>query len=91
MSKIRRPSLTVPSAAAFVKSTLGSIGLARGAQGRSYESTPYPAHAVMDYAVGLAGGASESLAVGVINSMHKDIRKRALRKKERESLKDKAQ
>jgi 17beta-estradiol 17-dehydrogenase / very-long-chain 3-oxoacyl-CoA reductase len=84
MSKIRKPSLTVPTPAKFVKSTLGSIGAARGAQGRLYESTPYPAHAVMDYAVGLAGNASENIAVSIIHSMHKDIRKRALKKKERQ-------
>lgn len=83
MSKIRKPSLTVPTPAAFVKSTLGAIALPRGAQGRSYESTPYPAHAAMDYAVGAFGSASENLAIGVINAMHKDIRSRALRKKSR--------
>lgn len=81
MSKIRRSSITIPTAKAFVRSVLSSIGLQRGAQGRPYDSTPYPSHALMDYVVGLFGGASESLGVGVVLSMHKDIRKRALRKK----------
>ncbi|BEJ10980.1 hypothetical protein CspHIS471_0104020 [Cutaneotrichosporon sp. HIS471] len=84
MSKIRKASLTVPTAEKFVKSTLGSIGAARGAQGRMYESTPYPAHAAMDYVVGIGGNVTENIAVGVIHSMHKDIRKRALKKKQRE-------
>ncbi|KAL1407346.1 hypothetical protein Q8F55_006768 [Vanrija albida] len=87
MSKIRRASITVPTAKAFVASTLGSIGLARGAQGRPYDSTPYPSHALLDYVVGLFGGVSEAIGVGVILSMHKDIRKRALRKKAREAEK----
>ncbi|BEI79908.1 hypothetical protein CcaverHIS002_0104370 [Cutaneotrichosporon cavernicola] len=84
MSKIRKASLTVPTPEKFVKSTLGSIGAARGAQGRMYESTPYPAHAAMDYVVGIGGNVTENIAVGVIHSMHKDIRKRALKKKQRE-------
>lgn len=83
MSKIRKSSITVPTAKDFVKSTLGSIGLQRGAQGRRYDSTPYPSHAIMDYVVGLFGGFSEGLGVGVILGMHKDIRKRALRRKAR--------
>lgn len=87
MSKIRRASITVPTAKAFVSSTLGSIGLARGAQGRPYDSTPYPSHALLDYFVGLFGSTSEAIGVGVILSMHKDIRKRALRKKAREAEK----
>ncbi|TXT13106.1 hypothetical protein VHUM_01507 [Vanrija humicola] len=87
MSKIRKASITVPTAQAFVASTLGSIGLARGAQGRPYDSTPYPSHALLDYVVGLFGGVSEAIGVGVILSMHKDIRKRALRKKAREAEK----
>jgi len=91
MSKIRKSSITVPTAAAFVKSTLSSIGLQRGAQGRPYDSTPYPSHAVLDYVVGLFGGFTEQIGVGVILSMHKDIRKRALRKKDREAAKVKAQ
>ncbi|GMK58435.1 hypothetical protein CspeluHIS016_0504670 [Cutaneotrichosporon spelunceum] len=84
MSKIRKPSLTVPTAQTFVKSTLGAIGAERGAQGRMYESTPYPAHAVMDYAISFGGHLAENFAVGFVHSMHVKIRKRALKKKQRE-------
>ena len=87
MSKIRRTSMTVPSPKAFVKSALNSINLSKGAQGRSAEITPYYSHAIMDYFVGLFGSLSENAAIGVIDSMHRDIRKRALRKKEREAKK----
>jgi hypothetical protein len=52
MSKIRRPSMMVPTPQTFVSSTLKSIGLNRGAQSRVYESTPYWTHAAMDYIVG---------------------------------------
>jgi 17beta-estradiol 17-dehydrogenase / very-long-chain 3-oxoacyl-CoA reductase len=41
----------VPTATAFAQTTLRSIGLNRGAQGRVYESTPYWSHAAMDYVV----------------------------------------
>ncbi|KAI9639145.1 putative 3-ketoacyl-CoA reductase [Dioszegia hungarica] len=85
MSKIRRASLLVPSAPAFVSSTLGSIGQSRGAQGRAYECTPYPTHALVDYGVGLLGWVSELGAMKVVKGMHVDIRKRALRKREREA------
>lgn len=83
MSKIKRPSLTVPTPKPFVKSVLGSIGNPVGAAGRKHESTPYPAHAIMDYAVGMGGYFTENIGMKVVDGMHKDIRKRALRKKAR--------
>ncbi|WWC69870.1 long-chain 3-oxoacyl-CoA reductase [Kwoniella pini CBS 10737] len=83
MSKIRRSSALVPTPASFVKSTLSSIGQPRGAQGRPYERTPFWSHALLDYAVGFAGYISEISGIKVIDSMHKDIRKRALKKAER--------
>jgi 17beta-estradiol 17-dehydrogenase / very-long-chain 3-oxoacyl-CoA reductase len=55
MSKIRRSSALVPNPAQFVKSALGSIGLARGAQGRANESTPWWTHALLDYVVAKTG------------------------------------
>ncbi|WRT66696.1 long-chain 3-oxoacyl-CoA reductase [Kwoniella shivajii] len=84
MSKIRRSSALVPTPANFVRSVLSSFGLPRGAQGRPYERTPFWTHAFLDYVVGFAGYLSEVTGIKVINSMHKDIRKRALRKAERE-------
>lgn len=55
MSKIRRPSLLIPTAPAFVRATLASLGQARGAAGRPYTSTPYWSHAVFDWAMGTFG------------------------------------
>jgi 17beta-estradiol 17-dehydrogenase / very-long-chain 3-oxoacyl-CoA reductase len=85
MSKIRKSSLTVPTPPAFVKSVLGSIGNPVGALGRKHESTPYPAHAIMDYAVGMGGYFTENIGMKVVDSMHKDIRKRALRKRAKQA------
>ncbi|KAK8864710.1 long-chain 3-oxoacyl-CoA reductase [Kwoniella newhampshirensis] len=80
MSKIRKSSALVPTPASFVRSVLTSIGLPRGAQGRPHERTPFWTHAILDYLVGFAGYVSEMAGIKVITSMHKDIRKRALRK-----------
>lgn len=81
MSKIRKSSLFIPTPKTFVRSTLSSIGLPVGAQGRKHESTPYGPHALMDYVTGIAGYFSENIAMKVVDRMHRDIRKRALRKR----------
>lgn len=60
MSKIRKSSALVPTPDAYVRATLDSIGLSRGAQGRAYESTPFWTHALMDYVVGFV---PESIAI----------------------------
>jgi 17beta-estradiol 17-dehydrogenase / very-long-chain 3-oxoacyl-CoA reductase len=85
MSKIRRASLSAPSAKDFVRSTLSSIGLSGGAQGRAYEMTPYWVHALLDYFAGIGGYATEVTAMKVVDYIHKDLRKRALRKRAREA------
>ncbi|WVR06752.1 long-chain 3-oxoacyl-CoA reductase [Kwoniella sp. DSM 27419] len=87
MSKIRKASPFVPYPSSFVHSVLTSIGLPRGAQGRPHERTPFWSHALLDYVVGFAGYVSEMAGIKVILSMHKDIRKRALKKAQREGKK----
>lgn len=87
MSKIRKSSPFVPTPAPFVRSTLNSIGLPRGAQGRPHERTPFWSHAILDYVVGFAGYVSEMAGIKVILGMHKDIRKRALKKAARDEKK----
>ena len=91
MSKIRKTSLFVPSAEGFVKSTLSSLGLPRGAQGRAHEMTPYWSHALQDYMAWLFGYLSDAIAMKVIESMHKEIRKRALRKRAKDTGKGKVE
>lgn len=84
MSKIRKPTMLVPTAGAFVDATLSSLGLARGAAGRPFTSTPFWSHAVFDWALATFGLGGR-FAMGKGLAMHKDIRKRAIRKKERQA------
>ncbi|KAL3953872.1 hypothetical protein ACCO45_011828 [Purpureocillium lilacinum] len=72
MSKVRRPSLLIPNARNFVKSALGKIGLG-GYQTAPNTYTP--------------GGATPPITIWYNKKMHVDIRKRALRKREREAKK----
>lgn len=83
MSKIRRPSLLVPSARSFVKVTLSRLGRTGGAQGWAYTSTPYWSHALGQWLLAFVGFTGE-MVVKRNRLMHEAIRKRALRKKERE-------
>ena len=91
MSKVRRASALVPTPRAFVRSALASVGRTGGAQGFAYAGTPYWSHALMQWGVGaLLGGFTGGLAVGQNRVMHEAIRKRALRKVEREGGKKSA-
>lgn len=51
MSKIRRASAMVPTPKTYVKSVLSKVGLACGAIKTPYTSTPYWAHATMEFAL----------------------------------------
>ncbi|CAG9974078.1 unnamed protein product [Clonostachys byssicola] len=86
MSKIRRPSLLVPNARNFVRSALGKVGLG-GFQAASNTYTPWWSHAFLVWVVETIPGIYGSITLGQTKSMHKDIRRRALRKKEREAKK----
>lgn len=84
MSKIRRPSLLVPSARAFAKVVLSRLGRTGGAQGWAYTSTPYWSHALSQWILTFVGFTGEWV-VQRNKVMHEAIRKRALRKREREA------
>ncbi|KAI8622486.1 3-ketoacyl-CoA reductase [Chytriomyces sp. MP71] len=75
MSKIRKPTWTTPTAKQFVKAALKNVG-------KSIDSTPYPSHAIINWILSFV---PESFLVDYSNQMHIDIRKRALKKKEREA------
>jgi len=79
----------VPSPKQFVKAALGSIGRSGGSQGVAYTGTPWWAHGIMQWTIkNLApGGQMGSFVLGKNKTMHEDIRKRALRKAEREGKK----
>lgn len=84
MSKIRRPTPTIPNPRRFVRSVLGKVGRSGGAQGWAYTSTPYWAHGLMQWGLAATVGLTGSWIVEYNHGMHQSIRKRALRKAERE-------
>ena len=85
MSKVRKPSLFIPNPRAFVKATLSKIGRSGGAQKYAYTSTPYWSHGVMQYLIGMIGVPTGHYAVTKNRVVHEGIRKRALKKREREN------
>lgn len=86
MSKIRRASLLIPTAPAFVRSALGKVGRG-GYQTASSTYTPWWAHSAMVWVIESVTGVFHPIVLGQNKSMHVDIRRRALRKLERESKK----
>lgn len=89
MSKIRRASAMVPTPKAFVKAALGKIGVRAGSQDIAYTSTPYWSHAFFQWSINnlAPGGQMGKFVLGRNNVMHQQIRKRALRKAERDAKK----
>ncbi|KAK4548268.1 hypothetical protein LTR36_010138 [Oleoguttula mirabilis] len=88
MSKIRRSSAMVPTPKQFVRAALGKIGRSGGAQGVAATSTPYWAHGIMHWAItSLTPGPMNKYVIDVNKKMHEDIRRRALRKAERDGKK----
>lgn len=87
MSKLRKASPLVPMPATYVRSVLGKVGLACGAAftGRPATSTPYWSHAMADWLIGSVGWVG--LFVEYTHGLHKSIRVRALKKKERDAKK----
>ncbi|KAF9280017.1 hypothetical protein BGZ68_007558 [Mortierella alpina] len=82
MSKIRRPSITAPLPKAYVRAVLSKIGVPGGAS-TPYTSTPFYSHAIANWLI--ENVFSRSFWVGYNYDLHVDIRKRALRKREREA------
>ncbi|KAG6837808.1 hypothetical protein H0H93_016176 [Arthromyces matolae] len=87
LSKIRKSSALIPEPAPFVRSVLSKIGLACGAaySGRPGTSTPYWSHALLDFSMTVIG--LPNLFISYTHNLHKSIRKRALKKQEREAKK----
>lgn len=85
MSKIRKPSMTIPNPKNFVRSVLKSLGRGGGLSSYAYTSVPYWTHGIMAWAITSFLGAMSKTVVGVNKSFHESIRRRALRKAERQS------
>lgn len=88
MSKIRKPSLTIPTPKMFVKACLGKIGLKGTAAGMAGTITPFWAHGAMHWGVQMLGIFNETVLSKNLG-MHASIRKRALKKREREAAQGK--
>lgn len=87
MSKIRKTSLFIPNPRNFVKAVLGKVGRSGGAQKIAYTSTPFWGHALMQWWIENTFGFGSEFVIGQNRQMHEQIRKRALRKAEREAKK----
>lgn len=87
MSKIKRASAMIPTPKAFVAAALGKIGRSGGSQGIAYTSTPYWSHGLMHWGIATVAGTMNGLVLKINKDMHEAIRKRALRKAEREGKK----
>ena len=85
MSKVRRSSAMVPNPKTFVRSALSKMGRSGGAQGILATSTPFWAHALMHWAIATYVGTTNAIVVGINRRMHDAIRKKALKKAERDA------
>ncbi|ODH51532.1 long-chain 3-oxoacyl-CoA reductase [Paracoccidioides brasiliensis] len=84
MSKIRRTSVTIPNPRDMVRATLSKIGRGSGLSAYAYTSAPYWSHGLMAFALTQVLGKMGKFVLGYNKAMHESIRKRALRKAERE-------
>ncbi|KAG8930792.1 hypothetical protein FRC03_009791 [Tulasnella sp. 419] len=85
MSKIRKANVMVPTPKAYVKSVLSKIGLPCGAGNIPYTSTPYWSHAAMEWILRVLN--MPKYYIKYSHDLHIDIRRRALKKLEREAKK----
>lgn len=85
MSKIRKPTVMIPTPDAFVRASLNSVGLAGGARfvGRPAGSAPYWSHSLLEYFIGVLGW--KQATVVYTHELHKSIRKRVDKKLAREA------
>ncbi|KAG0055366.1 hypothetical protein BGZ89_002369 [Linnemannia elongata] len=82
MSKIRRATMLIPMPKPYVRSVLGQIGISGGAS-TPYTSTPFYSHAIANWLIDNTFG--RAFWVKQNYNIQVDIRKRALRKREREA------
>ncbi|OAX81747.1 long-chain 3-oxoacyl-CoA reductase [Emergomyces africanus] len=87
MSKIRRPTVTVPIPRDFVRAAICKIGRGSGLSAYAYTSVPYWSHGLMAFALTQVLGHMGKFVLGYNKALHESIRVRALRKAEREKNK----
>ncbi|RPB17636.1 NAD(P)-binding protein [Morchella conica CCBAS932] len=88
MSKVRKPSMMIPTPKGFVKACLGKIGVKGTAAGMEGTITPYWAHGLMHWGVTALGIFNGTVLMKNLG-MNVSIRKRALKKREREAAQGK--
>ncbi|ORY85366.1 hypothetical protein BCR35DRAFT_302841 [Leucosporidium creatinivorum] len=89
LSKIRKSSWMIPTPATYVRSVLAHIGVNGGAVGQPHISTPYHGHAPVQWVVDHLFTRSWWLSYN--RKLHVDIRRRAIRKRERLAKEAKSQ
>ncbi|KAH9944744.1 3-ketoacyl-CoA reductase [Amylocystis lapponica] len=85
MSKIRKPNIMTPTAKAYVKAALSKVGLPCGAL---WSGRPKRLHAVLESRTSRLGEQRvgwKALTIGYTYNLHRDIRRRVLRKLAREA------
>ncbi|PGH00891.1 long-chain 3-oxoacyl-CoA reductase [Blastomyces parvus] len=87
MSKIRRPTVTVPIPRDLVRAILSKIGRGSGLSAYANTSAPYWSHGVMAFALTQVLNHMGKFVLGYNKALHESIRTRALRKAEREKNK----
>ncbi|GAA5952878.1 hypothetical protein JCM21900_004251 [Sporobolomyces salmonicolor] len=83
LSKIRRSSWMIPTPETYVRSVLSHIGVKGGAVGQPHISTPYHGHAPVQWVVDHLF--SHQFWLNYNRKLHLDIRRRAIRKRERDA------
>lgn len=83
LSKIRKSSWMIPKPSTYVRSALAHIGVNGGAVGKPYVSTPYHGHAPVQWVVDNLF--SNKFWISYNRKLHVDIRKRVLKKRDREA------
>ncbi|KAL9939483.1 hypothetical protein V8E36_001300 [Tilletia maclaganii] len=82
MSKVRKSSAVIPTPKQYVAQALARLGSSGGAVGRPYTSTPWPAHAIIDWAIEHLVP-SKAFVLSYSYDQQQSIRKRALRRAEK--------
>ena len=70
-----------------MRAALGKVGRSGGAQGMAHTGTPWWSHGLFLWVVRMTVGEMGGVALGRNLVMHRDIRRRALAKAEREAKK----
>lgn len=83
LSKIRKSSWMIPMPSTYVRNVLSKIGVQGGAVGQPHISTPYSGHAPVQWVIDHL--MTNTFWLNYNRELHIDIRKRAIKKRERDA------